>query len=892
MTIENTQILEENLFALFARQARRRPDATAVIDESGETSYRALQERACRIAGALALRGLGAEQPVGVLMHRTTDLIAALLGVLRAGGCYVPLDPDDPPERARRIVSVAGCKLVLGHESLLEELRVTMSATAGAPEDLALLDIEELGDGPAASRSPGQIARGGDRLAYILFTSGSTGMPKGVEVEHRNVVNLLLAGIDLLGVTDSDRYLATSTVGFDSSVAEMYLPLITGGTVILHDRTLVMDPRRLAGEIRKHGVTVLMTGPSVWSVALATVPNFPRLRVLITHGEAVSRDLARRLADLGDSAWNLYGPTETTVWATGHKLGRDEPAEAEGAASAPIGRPLGHVEVRVLDEKLAPVPPGAEGELWIGGPAVARGYRGDDALTSERFARFGDNGSRFYRTGDVIAMDASGTIHYFGRNDDQLKVRGVRIEPMEVESAVLGHPGVDQAAATWFPTRSGSRSIVAGVVLKPGVDVTSRDLHDHLTKLLPPSMVPSRFVFCEALPLLPSGKIDRAAIRDRSAETPDEAAPATKGGGATETERILIGIWERILGVRPVHRTDHFFTIGGDSLSAVTVILEIETAFEISLTVRALFEAPTLDRLADRVDRERSQPDDLPYTEFIFPLVEQGHGRPVFFCNPALKLARKGLWTVDCPLYAVTLWAHGKGFVKARSVEELAHDHIELMRSIQREGPYRLAGYSFGGLVALEIARQLRGAGEEIELLFLLDPSEPFEEDSAANPDLYERKNPCEREGFAERMKRHVSHLARNPADTAPYVLTRAFDQLPQRFREWVCYQVLDQHGRHANIVSTRFLPKNRWPAFWYASKRLGKSYVPRPYDGEALAIFVNREEGYAVWKPLLDSTAEISFVESEHSGSRGLFSDQAIPKWIETLRARLDGAV
>jgi acyl carrier protein len=296
---------------------------------------------------------------------------------------------------------------------------------------------------------------------------------------------------------------------------------------------------------------------------------------------------------------------------------------------------------------------------------------------------------------------------------------------------------------------------------------------------------------------------------------PDETAPTSSGGGATETERVLIGIWERILGVRPVRRTDHFFTIGGDSLSAVTVILEVEANFEVSLTVRVLFEAPTLDRLADRVDSARSQPDKSSNTEFIFPLAERGRGLPVFFCSVDLKLAQKNLWRIDCPLYAVTLWAQGKGFVRAKSMEELAHDHIERIRSIQPHGPYRIAGFSFGGLVALEIAQQLRRAGDKIELLFLLDPSEPFEAESAPNPG--------ERTGFAARNKRFVRRLARHPGETARRTVRQLFGPAQKVFWGWLCYQLLQLHGRNAKLVSTRLLPKNRWAAFRYASKPLAR---------------------------------------------------------------------
>ena len=898
MTAPEVGSLEENLFALFARQALRRPDATAVIDDAGATSYAALASRACAIADALTLRGLAAEQPVGVLMHRTSDLLATLLAILRAGGCYVPLDPDDPPERNRRIVTGAGCELVLGDQALLAELPADLRESADPAAPLVFLDIRRFAAASAGAtgseRSPDPSdptsrllhsgPPGGPRLAYILFTSGSTGAPKGVEVEHRSVVNLLLAARHLFGFGESDRYLATSTVGFDISVAELFLPLISGGTVVLRDRRLLLDPHRLAEEIRGHGATVFQTGPSVWSVLLTEVPDFPRLRVAISTGEAIPPDLARRVAAVGDTAWNLYGPTEATVWATGHRLERDGAGRpARSPVSAPIGRPLANVEVRVLDENGAPVPAGAEGELWIGGAALARGYCRNERLTRERFAAVGNR--RFYRTGDVVTEDSDGTLHYFGRNDDQIKVRGVRIEPMEVESAVLAHPGVSQAAATWFATTSGSRSIVAAVVARPGVQLTAEQLHQHVSRLLPSAMVPSRFMLCAALPRSPSGKVDRNAVRARAAEMPAETTAIPGRNELTETERVLVRIWERTLGISPVSRDDHFFTIGGDSLSAVTMILQVESAFDVSLGVRVVFEAPTLDRLAARIDRARLQPDGLGNAEFIFPLAQHGRGTPVFFSSVDLKLARKGAWSVDCPLYAVSQWAQGSGFLKAAWLEDLARTHVEGIRSIQPRGPYRLAGYSFGGLIALEIAQQLRRAGETIELLFLLDPSEPF----TTGDTRHLPSGPGANETLGARIKRHARHVARNPRDAVSYLGTRARGRTKKSVAwQWLSYQLVHFHGRHPNPVSARLLPKNRWPVFWYTAKRLGKSYVPRPYDGDVVAVFLDQTDRHAGWRPLLGPTADVRIVASTHPG---LFTEPALSQWLQVLRARLDGA-
>ena len=897
MTNAEIEDLDRNLFAIFARQATRCPDALAVIDDTGATTYGALLDRANVIAKILTQRGLRAEQPVGVLMKRTTDLVATLLGILGAGGCYVPLDPDDPPERAGRIVEGAKCELVLIHKRLLPEFEARLRAANLPPE---LVEIENFSSAAKIAQLPD--AHGGHRLAYILFTSGSTGLPKGVEVEHHSVVNMLLAARDLLGFTESDRYLATSTIGFDISVAEIFLPLITGGCVVLGERKLVLDPRGLARMIRDHNVTVFQTGPSVWSVLLAELPEFPRLRVAVSTGEAIAPKLARRLAGIGDAVWNLYGPTETTVWATGHRLERDAvDFPARSSVSAPIGQPLANVLVRVLDEHRTPVAPGTQGELWIGGEAVARGYCRDEALTHERFVELGDGSGTWFRTGDVVVQDVGGIIHYFGRNDDQIKVRGVRIEPMEVESAILTHPGVAQAAATWFAGTADARSIAAAVVVRPGHAITALELHHFLVLFLPTAMVPSRFLFCDALPMSSSGKVDRKAIRKRVADQSMEPAVTSGGDALTETERSLIGIWERTLNIKSVRRGDHFFSIGGDSLSAVTMMLEIEATFEISIPFRVVFEASTLDRLAAIIDQSQAKKlgqiksagpaNRLSNSAFVFPLVQEGRGRPVFFNGVPGRMANQGMWNFDCPLYAVSQWAQGSGFLESKSMEELARVQLDGIRSVQPLGPYRLAGYSFGGLVALEIAQQLRRSGETVELLFLLDPGEPFHDSEILHFPTPLPWAGADAERLSARIKRRLKHLASDPRlglfNRGARALILAGRIFWKPGWERICYWIVHHYGRHPGPLSTWLLPKNRWPAFWHASKSISKAYNPEPFDGEALAIFIAHEGRREMWQKLLGPTAESQIIDSDHNG---LFDEPAISQWRQLLRAHLKG--
>ncbi len=863
---------DHNLATLVLAQAAASPGATAIVAESGMVTYGALAERVAAIAAFLLRRGLAAEEPVGVLMRRSPDMVAALLSILHAGGAYVPLDPDDPAERNRRIREKSGARLVLTDRYLGE------IALPGAGLEFAV--VSDLG---TAEPLP-PAAPGGTRLAYILFTSGSTGEPKGVEIEHRAAVNLVVAARDLLGFGPADRYLATSTIGFDISVAELFVPLTSGGSLLLRDRKAWLAPRALADDIRRHGVTVVQVGPSVWSVVLAEAPDFPRVRVVITTAEPVPPALARRLVALGEQAWNLYGPTETTVWSTAHRLTADPAGDT--VVSASIGRPIAHTTAHVLNEHGAPALDDEEGELCLGGLGLARGYRGDAVLTREKIFAHAATGERLYRTGDRAALGADGLLRYFGRLDDQMKIRGVRIEPREVEAAILAHPAIAQAAATWFEGSAGSRSIVAAVVVRPGGSVAPTELHTWLAARLSPQMIPARWLFLDELPRAPSGKIDRNAIRRRAA---DPAAPVSTSSArpldATEAE--LAGIWRRILGRPAIAADDHFFTIGGDSLAAVRMINEVEERFRVALPVQTVFEAPTLARLAARINAVKAEAAAAGEARYLFPLVEAGRGRPVFFSNVDLKLAARGAWTIDAPLQSISHWAQGRGFIEAESLEALAAVHVAAVREAQPRGPWRIAGYSFGGLVAFEMAQQIRRAGGTVELLFLLDPMQPFRTEHAPGGYAMEGVVTPLDETWPGWAARHARHLARNPRQAAAYVGERLLWHA--RFhpaRQWLTYKLLHLHSRRPNPISELIVPRDRWPGFWHSARRQAQGYIARRYDGPVLAVFNGEGERCAAWRSLLGPDATVQIVPAGHNQ---LFDEPARSAWQEPL-ARILG--
>ncbi len=737
--------VERNLFELFRDQALARPEAVAIDSAAGITSYAGLLDRAETIRRLLEDRGPDAEQAIGVLMQRGPDLVATLLAILGCGAAYVPLDLDDPPARIGQVIGSADCRIVLGDRRSIDRLLGGLAGQVDLARGRTFIDIESAASlpssGPAgpADRNAGSrpIAPGGSRLAYILHTSGSTGTPKGVEIAHRSVVNLLDAVADLIGFGPDDCFLAASTVGFDISVAEIFLPLLTGARLLLRDRTVWLAPARLARDIVQHGVSVVQTGPSTWATVLAECPDFPAVRVAISTAEAISPALAGQLAHRATQAWNLYGPTEATVWATGHRLRADASGDAgraalQGSASAPIGCPIAGTTVRILDPQGEPLGAGAVGELCLGGIGLARGYRHDDAMTAARFIVHGPARERLYRTGDLACLSADGLLQYHGRIDDQLKIRGVRIEPGDVESALMAHPQLRQAAVTWFENALGSRSLVAAIA--GASPPTAEALHAWLGSRLPTQMIPSRFVFCEALPQTSAGKVDRRVIRERAgapggsgvcASSSDPGPAATPVRPQTATEAALRRLWQQILKVSDVQPSDHFFSIGGDSLSAVRLIGAVESSFGISLPIQSVFEAPILRRLAARIEQTKAREAAGGGSGAVFPLEDVPSGFPLFLVGADRRLVQPGVWQVPCSLYAVTDPDGEIGSGRPHSTAERALARIAGIRGLQPSGPYRIGGIAAGAGVAVEIAHLLERAGQEVELLFLLDPVWP-----------------------------------------------------------------------------------------------------------------------------------------------------------------------
>jgi amino acid adenylation domain-containing protein/non-ribosomal peptide synthase protein (TIGR01720 family) len=631
----------------FEQQAVLRPDAEAVYCQGKTLTYAQLDASANQLARKLKRLGVGRDVMVGVCLERSLDMVVAVLAVLKAGGAYVPVDPKLPKDRMAFMIEDAGLPVLITQSSVLPDL---------PKSDATTLCVDELREEIAAESAEvlGEPVMGGD-LAYVIYTSGSTGRPKGVQLPHRALRNLFWAMKQWPGIDAGDSLIAVTTLSFDIATLELLLPLVEGARMVLATREVATDGKLLAEEMATTGATMMQATPSTWRMLLdAGWPGRPGLRGLIC-GEALPADLARRLLAKGVDLWNMYGPSETTIYSLGTRIVDD---------TITIGRPIANTEVHILDPEGRPVPPGVPGELCIGGDGLARGYINRPELTAKQFIANpfeSDLADRLYRTGDLVRHRVDGTVDYLGRLDHQVKLRGYRIELGEIESVLMWQEQVKESVVVVREDQPGDQRLVAYIVPDPAAgaaDELRRRLQAALTEKLPTYMVPSAFVFLDALPRTTSGKTDRGALPAPELGQETRAATAYVAPRTAE-EKALCDLFAQVLNVPEVGIDDNFFALGGHSLLATRLVARIRGALDVELPVRGLFEKPTVAELAQLLRQgggdarpalsRTTRPDPLPlsFAQRRLWFLHQMEGpSPTYNLPVVLRLT--GALDVDC----------------------------------------------------------------------------------------------------------------------------------------------------------------------------------------------------------------------------------------------------
>ncbi|MDQ1592737.1 MAG: hypothetical protein QOG71_3364 [Pyrinomonadaceae bacterium] len=700
---------------LVERSAERWPDAVALVSEDGEWTYAELNRRANQLAHHLRRRGVRSGDVVGVLSERSAEMVCGWLGVLKAGAAYLPLDASYPPQRLEMMLEDAGVEIVLTEERLLTAVAGRTSGVVCVDRDRDVI-ARERAENPASEADA-------ESVAYVIYTSGSTGRPKGILIPHRAVARLV-CNTNYVRLDASDRVAQASNASFDAATFEVWGALVSGARLVIMRRDVVLSPSEFGAEIRRQGITVLFLTTALFNLLAREAPDsFGSIKHLLFGGEAVDPARVREIIEHAapERLLHVYGPTESTTFASWF-LVQSVPA---GAWTIPVGRPVSNTEIYILDKNLRPVPAGVAGELCIGGDGLAHGYLHSPALTAEKFVpdTFSARaGARLYRTGDRARFLPDGNIEFLGRADRQVKLRGFRIELEEIEAALNEHPSVREAVVVLHEVSPGDQRLVA-YLSAAGVEATPDLLRADLRQRLPDYMMPAAYVLLDALPLTPNGKVDRRAL-----PAPDESG--TPSGAnylapRNTTELQLAQIWEELLNVRPVGVNDNFFTLGGHSLLAVRLMAQVRKQFGRDLPLDTLFKGATVESLAAIIRQETA-----PHWSPLVAIQPAGAQPPLFFVHPAggniisyVALARR--LGSDQPFYALQARGlDGRDEPFAR-LEEMAAYYVDAVRSVQPDGAYLLGGWSLGGVVAFEMARQIRELGQEVALLALLDSPAP-----------------------------------------------------------------------------------------------------------------------------------------------------------------------
>ena len=706
-----TEYSPECFHQLFEIQVRETPDAIALVFNEQQLTYRELNIRSNQLAHRLQKLGIVPDRLVGIWIERSPEMIIAILGILKAGGAYLPLDPSVPQERLNFMLADAQVSLLLTSSNSIDRFEDFSYPIIDIDKDWSII-------GQYSQENP-TICVTLDNLAYVIYTSGSTGQPKGVAIEHRGLSNLAQAQIEVFNIQPSHQILQFASLSFDASIFEIVMALRSGATLCLADRESLLTGQPLLELLRDRAITHVTLPPAV--LAVLPLASLPALQTIICAGESCSEDIVKKWWKPQRRFFNAYGLTEVTVCSTIAEI-------KSTSEQLSIGRPISNTQTYILDNHLQPVPIGINGELYIGGDGLGRGYINRPELTAEHFianpfdAR---QGARLYKTGDLARYRSNGEIEFLGRSDDLVKIRGFRIELSEIETAIGRYPNVRTVVVIDRENIYGDKYLIAYIV--PNIETPNfiAPLRKFLTDKLPEYMMPKAFLILDALPLTASGKIDRRALIELEPQytslTKEFIAPRNP------TESTLAQIWAEVLNIDRVGIYDNFFDLGGDSLLTVRLLQQISARLNYELPLASLFLNPTIESLATALS---TPADTLPRSPLV--AIQPDGSNPAFFCIhpifgvvfPYYELAAQ--LGKNQPFYGLQpIGLDGKRPPLTR-IEDMAAHYIEALRSVQPHGPYYLGGWSFGGWVAFEMAQQLQQAGEDVALLAVLDTLAPI----------------------------------------------------------------------------------------------------------------------------------------------------------------------
>jgi amino acid adenylation domain-containing protein len=840
-------ISDETLHSLFIKQVKQQGEAIALITPEYTLTYQELYTQAHKIGQKLQHLGATPNTLVAVLMTKGWEQVAAVLGILMSGAAYLPIDPTLPQERQWNLLEQGEVKLAITQAHLAGSLSLpeNIQCLSVDSEEWETIEVTSLDSVPSVSD-----------LAYVIFTSGSTGTPKGVMIDHRGAVNTILDINQRFEIKPNDRVLAVSALNFDLSVYDIFGILAAGATIVIPSPDGAKDPAHWVELMVKHQVTLWNTVPALMQMLVEYLSQHPDrssfpLRLALLSGDWIPLNLPEQIKTFWSQiqVMSLGGATEASIWSVYYPITTVDPEWK----SIPYGQPLANQCLYVLNERMEPCPNWVAGQLYIGGIGIAQGYWRNDEKTNASFIIHPHTGERLYKTGDLARYLPDGNTEFLGREDLQVKISGYRIELGEIEVFLQKHSAVKETVVTAVGELQ-NKQLVAYIVLHPEATATIDELRDYLQQCLPKYMVPPNYIFQEALPLTPNGKVDRKRL-----PTPElKFAPTTENyvPPRNSKELQLVKMWEDILGVQPVGVSSNFLDLGGHSLLVVRLMNRIEQELGHSLPLSTLFQYSTVEQLAKILEQEQVVSEPSP----LVPIQPQGSQIPIFCVHPAggtvfcyFELAQ--LLGTEQPFYGLQCLGQVEGEEPLTSVEDMAAVYLKAIREVQAKGPYILMGWSFGGMVALEMANNLLGEGEQVAFVGLIDtyaPSQmPDEEKLSENVEVV-------LELFGENL-------------SLPWEEIRQLSQEEQVSLIW-------EQARQANLVPPDFetTQLERLLHIMKLNHKAMGSYSPPAYPGmitlfraEAGSVAVSQEvvevEPTLGWKEVATSGVEVYTIPGYH---------------------------